>query len=184
MWNSRDVSLVIITAVVVFVFTFFIFQNATAVTGIVGSNYIFTFGMALLVSLTFLLFEGRKWRFFVHNLLVALLTFPTTLGGPPYDVLPRLVVILAGLPADLIINTLYARFKKDNKLIYWSILSGLFFFLSLPLFQRLFFPLFFSPEIVDGFTNIIIVMLPWIVGGSIVGGFFGYKIYNRIVLSN
>ena len=180
MWSSRDLALVIVTAVVVFVFTLLIFQNATLITGIVGSNYIFTFGMALLVSLTFLLFEGRRWRFFMHNLLVAILTFPTTLGGTPYDVFPRLVVILAGFPTDLILNSLYTKFKENDRLVYWSILSGLFFFLFLPFLQRLFFPLFLPEQVLEGFTTIVIVMLPWIIGGAIVGGFFGYKIYLRI----
>jgi len=78
MWKSRDLTLVILTAVVVFVLTFFIFQYASVLTSFVGANYIFTFGMAILVSLTFLLFEGRRWRFFFHNLLVALLTLPLT----------------------------------------------------------------------------------------------------------
>ncbi len=180
MWSSRDIALVIVTAVVVFIFTFLIFQNATIITGIVGSNYIFTFGMALFVSLTFLLFEGRRWRFFVHNLLVAILTFPTTLGGPPYDIFPRLVLILAGFPADLILNSIYNLFKKDDKLVFWSILSALFFFLVLPFLQIQFFPLFLSQQVVEAFTNIVIIMLPWIIGGSIIGGFFGYKIYSRI----
>lgn len=181
MWSSRDLTLVIITAVVVFVLTLLIFQNATIITGIVGSNYIFTFGMALLVSLTFLLFEGRRWRFFAHNLLVAILSFPTTLGGPPYDIFPRLVLILTGFPADLIVNSLYNMFKKDDKLVFWSILSALFFFLVLPFLQIQFFPLFLPKQIVEVFTNIVIIMLPWIIGGSIIGGFFGYKIYLRIM---
>jgi hypothetical protein len=64
MWSSRDLTLVILMAVVVFVFTVFVFQIAGIVTGILGFNYILTFGMAFLVSITFLLFEGRRWRFF------------------------------------------------------------------------------------------------------------------------
>jgi len=180
LWSSRDISLVIITAVLVFVFTLLIFQNATVITGIVGANYIFTFGMSLLVSLTFLLFEGRRWRFFIHNLLVAILSFPTTLGGPPYDVFPRLVLILAGIPADLILNSLYENFKRNAKLVWWTILSGLVFFLVLPFLQILFFPLYFPPQFVENFINIVIIMLPWIVGGSVVGGYFAYKIYGRI----
>ena len=180
MWSSRDVALVIVTAALVFVFTLLIFQNATILTGIVGANYIFTFGMALLVSLTFLIFEGRRWRFFVHNVLVVLFTFPTTLGGPPYDVFPRLVLVLAGLPADLILNSLYENFEKRNWLLWWTILSGLVFFLVLPFLQILFFPLYFPQQFVENFTNVVIIMLPWIVGGSVFGGYLAYNIKKKI----
>lgn len=168
------------TAVVVFVFTMLIFQYATILTGIVGANYFFTIGMALLVSLTFLLFEGRRWRFFLHNTLVAVLTLPTTLGGPPYDIFPRLILIFVGVFADLLINSVYKIFANKNKLVWWSILSGTGFFLILPFFQILFFPLFFSAQFVAAFTSVVILMLPWIIGGGIAGGYLAYKIYKRI----
>ena len=180
MWNSRDLTLVILTAVVVFVFTILLFQYASIITGITGANYIFTFGMALLVSLTFLLFEGRRWRFFLHNTLVALLTLPTTLGGPPYDIFPRLVLILVGIVADLLFNSFYKVFVNKNKLVWWSIFSGTGFFLILPFFQILFFPLFFPTPFVTAFANVVILMLPWIVGGGIAGGYLGFKVYKRI----
>ena len=180
MWNSRDITLVILTAVVVFVFAVSFFQLAGLMSGILGANYIFTLGMALLVSLTFLLFEGRRWRFFLHNTLVALLTLPLHFGGPPYDIFPRLVVIFTGFVADLIINSVYKVFFDRNKLVWWSILSGAGFFLFLPFFQILFFPLFFSAQFVATFTNVVFLMLPWIVGGGIAGGYLGYKVYKRI----
>lgn len=184
MWSSKDLTLVIITAVVVFVFTALVFQFGTLITGITGANYIFTFGMAMLVSLTFLLFEGRRWRFFVHNLLVAILTMPTTLGGPPFDVIPRIAVIVAGIPTDLILNSIYMKFKQKNHLSYWSILTGTFFFLLLPFIQILTFPLIFPASFIETFKNTIFIMLPWIIGGGIIGGYFGFKIYLKIINPN
>ena len=180
MLGSRDLTLVIVTAVVVFVFTVFVFQTANMITGIQGANYIFTIGMAFFVSLTFLLFEGRRWRFFFHNTLVALLSLPTTLGGPPYDIFPRLVIVLAGFPVDLMLNSFYKVFKNNNRLVWWSILTGMVFFLVLPFFQILFFPLFFPSQFVATFTNVVILMLPWIIDRSIAGGYLGYKVYRRI----
>ncbi len=136
--------------------------------------------MTLLVSLTFLLFEGRRWRFFFHNTLVALLSLPTFLGGPPYDIFPRLVIVLAGFPADLVLNSIYKFFRSNNRLVWWSILTGMVFFLVLPFLQILIFPLFFPSQFVAAFTNVVIVMLPWIIGGAIAGGYLGYKVYMRI----
>lgn len=180
MWQSRDISLVIVTAVAVFVSTLLIFQYASVLTGIVGANYIFTIGMAFFVSLTFLLFEGRKWRFFLHNTLVALLTLPTTLGGPPYDIFPRLILVLVGVLADLLFNSFYKVFKNRNQLVYWSIIVGAGFFLILPFFQILFFPVFFPPQFVENFTRVVILMLPWIIAGGVAGGYLGFKIYDRV----
>jgi len=181
MWSSRDVALIIITAVVVFVFSVFVFQMASMITGIQGMNFIFTFGMATFISLTFLLFEGRRWRFFFHNTLVMLLILPTSLGGTPYDIFPRLVIILAGIPADLVLNSLYKFFKKNNRLVWWSILTTTFFVPLVNVFQISLFPLYFPSEFVATYTNIIIIMIPWIIGGAIVGGFLGYKLYRRVV---
>ena len=123
---------------------------------------------------------GRRWRFFVHNILVALLTLPTTLGGPPYDIFPRLVLILAGFPADFVLNSVYKFFKSTNRLVWWSILTGLVFFLVLPFLQILILPLYFSSQYIATFTSIVILMLPWIIGGAIVGGCLGYNVHRRI----
>ena len=180
MQKSRFVSLVIITAVVVFVFTVFVFQMAAVITGIQGTNFIFTFGMATFISLTFLLFEGNRLGFFFHNTLAMLLTLPTSFGGTPYDILPRLVIILAGFPADLILNSLYKVFKKNDRLVWWSILTTIFFIPLVNIFQVSLFPLYFPSEFVTTYTNILIIMSPWIIGGSIVGGVLGYKLYRRV----
>ena len=118
MWSSRDIALVIVTSVVVFIFSLTVFQLPRLLTGIVGLNYVTTVGMAFLISLTFLLFEGRRWRFLAHNTLVVILSFPTSLIGVPFDIFPRLVSILAGLPADLILNSFYQNFSNSNKLVW------------------------------------------------------------------
>jgi hypothetical protein len=104
---------------------------------------------------------------------------PTALGGAPFDVFPRIVIIIVGLQADFLLNSVYKYFKKKNRLVLWSIFSGLEFFLLLPFFQILFFPLFFNSQFVANFTNIVLIMLPWIIGGAIIGGYLGYKVYDN-----
>ena len=182
MWSSRDIALVIITAVTVFVLSISVFQIPYLITGIHGIGYITTVGMALIISLTFLLFEGRRWRFLAHNTLVVILSIPTSFLGVPFDMFPRIVVVLAGIPADIILNTFYQRFSKSNKLLWWSILCCLEFFLVLPILQLLSFPLYFPQSYIEAFSNIVIFMSPWIIGGAIVGGYLGYKVYQRIML--
>jgi hypothetical protein len=181
MWSSRDVALIIITAVLVFVLTVLIFQLATRITGVQGTSFIFTFAFATFISLTFLLFEGRRWRFFCHNALYALLTLPTSTGGIPFDIFPRLVIILAGFPLDLILNSFYNHFKSRDGLMWWSVLTGLATFSIIPLMQILIFPIYFSSGFVTAYTNTVILMSPFLIGGGIVGGYLGYKLYKRVL---
>jgi len=51
----------------------------------------------------------------------------------------------------------------------------------LPVFQIFFFPLFYPAAFIETFTNLVILMLPWIIGGGIAGGYLGFKIYKRII---
>ncbi len=180
MWSSRDISLVIITAVVVFILSVSIFQLPRILTGNGGLVYSTTIGMAFTISITLLLFEGRRWRFVAHNTLVVLLSLPTSFMGAPFDVFPRSIAFLAAFPVDLILNSLYQKFKDSDKLVWWSVLVNLVFFSLLPLLQLLLFPLYFPPQYMEVFANILLVMSPWIIGGAIGGGYFGYKVYRRI----
>lgn len=180
MWSSRDLALVIITAVVVFILSVTVFQIPSILTGNGGLVYLTTIGMAFLISITFLLFEGRRWRFIAHNTLVVVLSFPTSFIGAPFDVFARLVVILAGFPADIILNSLYQKFKDSNRLDWWSVLVCLVFFSVLPFLQLLLFPLYFPSQFMEVFTDVLLLMSPWIIGGAIAGGYFGYKVYRRI----
>ena len=40
-----------------------------------------------------------------------------------------------------------------------------------------------APQVVENFSNIVILMIPWIIGGSIVGGYLGYHVYRRVTPS-
>ena len=180
LWSSRDIALVIITAVLVFVLTVLIFQVATMITGVQGTSFIFTFAFATFISLTFLLFEGRRWRFFCHNTLYALLSLPTSTGGIPYDIFPRLVIMLAGFILDLIVNSFYNYFESRDRLMWWSVVTGLVTFLIIPFMQILIFPIYFSSEFVTAYTNTVILMSPFLIGGGLVGGYLGYKLYKRL----
>ncbi|KON33160.1 hypothetical protein AC477_01880 [miscellaneous Crenarchaeota group-1 archaeon SG8-32-1] len=181
MWSSKDLTLVIITAVVVLVLSVSVFQLPRLLTGIGAFNYFTTVGMAFLISLTFLLFEGRRWRFLAHNTLVVILSLPTSFIGVPFDIFPRMVAMFAGFPADIILNTYYKKFSNSNRLVWWSILASLKFFSVLILFQILLFPFYFSPSFMEIFSNVLVMMSPWIIGGAIVGGYLGYTVYRRIV---
>ena len=180
MWSSRDISLVIITAVVAFVFQALIFGLPKTITGIPFSNSVTSIWGALTVSLAFLLFEGRRWRFSVHNILYVFLTFPTPFVGPPFDVPPRLVSILAGIIADLLLNLIYQKSKNSNKLLWWSILVSVFFFNLIPILNLPVMPFFLTQSAIDMIVNGIIVTTPFRIIGQIAGGYLAYQVYTRV----
>ena len=115
MWRSRDLSLVILLAVVSFVYTVFVGQLGNLLTGIQGLNYLFIIGHMIFISFGFLMYEGRRWRLFLQGVLAALLTLTTALSGAPFDPLSKIPMIAVSFLADLIFNSLYGFFKNKNK---------------------------------------------------------------------
>ena len=64
MMKSRDITLVILLAVVSFVYTVFVGQLGNLLTGIQGLNYLVIIGHMIFISYGFLMYEGRRWRLF------------------------------------------------------------------------------------------------------------------------
>ncbi len=178
-WSSRDLTLVIVLAVAGFVFTAVVGQIAHMITGIPGVNYLFTIGNAILISAAFLLFEGRRWRFMLNNTLFALLTLPTFMVSAPFDLMPRIAIILNGIQADIVLNSFYGRFERKNKLIWWSILCSLVTVLVSPILFILIYS-FYLPNYAAVLGSIVFLLLPVIIIESIAGGYIGYQIYKRV----
>jgi hypothetical protein len=179
MWESRDLALVILLAVASFLYTLFLGQLGNLITGILGLNYIFIFGHAILISFSFLIYEGRRWRFLLQGILVALLTLPTYQSGAPFDLLARVPMIIGSLFSDSIFNSVYTFFHKHDKLIWWAILVAVGFLLVTPLMVAVNMFLFYTPEVFTLFVNVFLLLLPVTMTEAIIGGFIGYKIYRR-----
>lgn len=163
-----------------FVCALFILQMAGLLSGILGANYLCTIFLAMINTVSLLLFEGRRWRFFVQFSLFTLLIIPTYLGGVPFFVQGRIHFIIVAFFADLVINSFYKKAIEHGKLMWWSILGSLFFWLIFPFFSLLVRPLFYSFEAMVLFANVVLLMLPVIIVQSLAGGYLGYKIYQRV----
>jgi hypothetical protein len=180
MWSSRDVTLVIILAVVTLIYSVLVFQIGFLLTGIPGANYFFVIGQAIVSSLTLLLFEGRRWRLVVVVTLFGFLSLPTYSMGAPFNVLPRIPLFFGALQADIIFNTFYSRFKKTNQLALLAIIYSVENFIIDGIFRMAMYPFFYSADYVSLFVNAFFLMLPVIIIESLLGGFIGYTIYQRI----
>ena len=113
MINTKDLALVILFAVVHLVYALLVLQIGFLVTGIPGSNYLFIIGPAIFTTVAFLLFEGRRWRLVLLMSLFGLLSLPTYTMGTPYNILPRIPLVLCAFQADILFNTFYPAFRHD-----------------------------------------------------------------------
>lgn len=180
MWSSKDISCIVMLSVVGLVATALVAQMAGLISGIRGSNYIFTIILAIVTGLSLLMYEGRRWRFFAQTALFAILIIPTYLSGPPFSVQSKIHFFITGFVADAVVNSFYCAFRKREKLKYWSIFGALLFWGMLPLFSLLIRPFFYPPEAVALFANVVLVLLPVIIVEAIAGGYLGYRIYVRL----
>ena len=180
MWKSRDLALVILLSVVSFLYTVFVGQLGNLITGVLGLNYIFIFGHAIFISFGFLMYEGRRWRFLLQTTLVALLTIPTYMSGMPFDVLARIPMIIGAFFSDLILNSVYAVFRKRNRLVLWGTLAVFVFLIFTPFFVAMNMFLFYAPEVFTMYVTVYFLLLPVTIVEVVVGNIVGYKIYKRV----
>jgi hypothetical protein len=81
---------------------------------------------------------------------------------------------------DIIFNSVYGLYRKQDRLLLWSIMVSVAFWVMNPFFGFMIKPFFFSPEFAFRLLDILYWILPVIIVESIAGGYFGYKIYKRI----
>jgi hypothetical protein len=180
LWKSSELTLIIVFAALGLAYTIIVAQMGYLITGIQGANFLFIIGYVIFISSQFLLFKGKKWRYFVSTVLFVLLITPTNFAGAPFDIIARIPIIISAFFADLLFNSVYGFFERHNKLLCWTILLSVEYNVVTPVLSILFYNFFYPPEFVQKFTSAVFFMFPVIIIESIVGGYFGYKIYNRI----
>ena len=150
------------------------------VTGILGFNYFFVIGHAVIISLSFLIYQGRRWRFLVQSVIVAFLTLPTFMTGQPYDVLSKWPSIAGALLVDLVFISLYPLFIRRKQLLLWAFLSVLVFFLITPLFAAINMILFYPPQVFTTYVSVYLLLFPVTIVELLIGSFLGKQIFTRI----
>ncbi|MFA5364365.1 MAG: hypothetical protein WC325_04190 [Candidatus Bathyarchaeia archaeon] len=163
------------------VVTFVIGQAPTMISGVPGANYIFTVMYAILTSFSLLIYEGRRWSFFIQTTVFTLLIIPTHFGGTAFDPTSKLHFMVTSFFIDVLFNSFYAGFKKINKLRIWAVLGAVTFWSMNPLWGIIIKSTFFyPPDYISTLVHVVLVLFPVIVIEAIVGGWIGYKTFNRI----
>ena len=179
MWSSRELALVIVLAILGVLYGVFVLQLGRLLTSIPGLNYLLSVGVAIWISLSFLLFNGKRWRLLATVTIFVLLTIPTYVMGTPYDLVARMPVILIILLIDIIFNSVYAKSRKKGILRLIIILSIVNLIGDMA-FRVMIYPFVYSSNFVTFFYGISLYLLPVVIVEAIIGGYVGYKIFQRI----
>ena len=181
MWSSRDVVYVILFSALSVVNLATVIQFFSIVVPVPGIGYGVDIIGAILGGVAFLLYRGRRWRLLAQGTLIALLTMPFTIGGlAAGNIIARIPIILRALILDVVFMSFYGNFKRRNKLLLLTILQLLFFFTVGPFIHMLFFSLFIPVEVLRLTYYSVLLMLPLIIVLTVIGGYTGYKIYERV----
>jgi hypothetical protein len=166
-------------AVLNFVFGFLIGQVPRLITGIPGIGYAFTVVYSITITVSFLMYEGRRWRMFAQGLLFTLLSLSTAHSDILAAVISSTISVFA---LDLVFNSAYGSFKKRDKLASWSIFGQVFYWTLSPFVILLTLSLFYPLQgvIATWFIPVMSIMLPVMIIEAIAGGYMGYQIYRRV----
>jgi hypothetical protein len=178
MRKSRDLALIVMFAVLTFVFQALIGQVPGLITGVPGIGYAFTIVYSIIQSVAFLMYEGRRWRIFAQGLLFSLIAFPFI---PTFTLPAAMAAIINSLIVDVVFNSFYGHFKKENKLFWWILLNQVYYWATLPFWLLPFLSLV-TPiqEVLElWFIPLMSVMLPLMIVEAVAGSYIGYKIYKR-----
>lgn len=181
MLKSKELALIIIFAVTAFVYQASVTQVPFIITGIPGIGYYFVLGGVIIFGTAFLMFEGRRWRFFIFNVLYSLLMSFIFVGIAPVHLFRNIPMLTGAFIIDIVLNTLYEPFRKRKQIKWLAILQSLLGFSLLDTFLRiLMFPFLMPPEFTSIFTSMTLTMFPLILFYGVIGGYVAYLIYSRI----
>ena len=179
MWSSRDLALVVLFPIVNVIYTYLFGQLGWMLLGVPGSNMALIIGGLIINSVALLMFEGRRWRFFLMQLIFIILILPTNLLGTPFDILPRLPSLINAIHADILYNSIYGFFNNRNQLKLWVTICLVEFFLVNPLLTAIGFTFLFPPDFVSTFIMVALLLLPVSIAESIIGSLIGFKLYEK-----
>jgi len=178
-WNSRDLTLVPLFAVTNVIYIYLVGQMGWLLSGVPGSNMLFIFGSTIILSVSLLMYEGRRWRFMVQNIIFVLLILPTHLVGTPWAIIPRIPSIVNAIHVDILFMSLYGFFKKRDQLKLWSVIAVVEFFVVNQLLTGIVFIFIFPPALAETAINVLLVLLPLSIAQSAIGAIIGHKLYQR-----
>ena len=178
MKSSRDITLIIMFAVLIFVFRLLI-DRGVGMINIPGFEYFVAIFFSIIYSLAFLMYKGRRWRLFFQALLSTLLymTFINSTFRPT-----EMATLSNMFIVDVVFNSFYGSFERKNKMFRLSILFQVCYWTTYSLWVLVFYSVVSYPFGVFWSNWLIpmLALLPVLIIEGLAGGFIGYQIYRRV----
>lgn len=180
--DSKDLAVTIMFAVLGFVFLVLIAQVPYLITGLPGVGYIFNIFYNIIYSFSLLYYKGKRWLFLLQCIIFQLLTLVVPGSFAPGILVAKIPFLINVFILDVVFNSLYGFFRKKNNLVWWSVLGQVYFWTVQPFLILLFYSLFIFIEGIslEWFVPIMSTMLPIMIIEAVIGGYLGYRIYERI----
>ncbi|KON32047.1 MAG: hypothetical protein AC479_07935 [miscellaneous Crenarchaeota group-6 archaeon AD8-1] len=179
--DSKDLAATIMFAVLGFAFLILIAQIPYLITGVPGVGYVFNIFYNIIYSFSLLYYKGKRWLFLLQGIIFQLLTLVVPGSYAPTILVAKIPFLINVFILDVVFNSLYSFFRKNNNLVWWSILGQVYFWTAQPFLILLFFSLFVFIEGISTawFIPIMSIMLPIMIIEAIIGGYIGFRIYHR-----
>jgi hypothetical protein len=154
-------------------------QVPRLITGIPGIGYAFTVVYSITITVSFLMYEGRRWRMFAQGFLFTLLSLTTAQSDMLASVISSTISVFA---LDLVFTSVYVPFKERDQLARWAIFGQVFYWTLSPFVILVSLSLFYPLEgvIATWFIPVMSIMLPVMIIEAFVGGYIGYQIYRSV----
>jgi|WetSurMetagenome_2_1015567.scaffolds.fasta_scaffold510457_1 hypothetical protein len=178
MWGSKDLSLVAVLAALTSLIAASIGQMGFFITGLRGTNSIFTILFAIPISFALLMYQGRRWRFLLQMTIFTFIVTPTNYGGAPYDFFGKTYFIMAAFFIDVFSSSFYRTLKQKNQLKLYAVLCGFLFF-TLEVTLSVALTIAFYTEQAAGLIFVFTLLVPFVIIEAIAGSYLGYKLYRR-----
>ena len=177
--DRKDFTLIIMFAVLNFVFAALIGQVPRLITGIPGIGYMLIIFYSITISVALLFYQGRRWRFSMQGILFAFLTL--SLGASSAALISKISLIINAFVLDTVFNSFYDYFKRNDKLKWWVILGQVYYWVTDSFWLLLVNLMFYELEpVIATWYMIMPFILPIMFIEAIAGGYLGYNIFQRI----
>ena len=114
------------------------------------------------------------------TILYNILLLSVLVSRGSFQILRIIPALTATFIQDVLFNSVYGFFEKRKKLKWFSMLLG-FEGLTVDAFMRiLMYPFLMPPEFASTYFSVTLMMLPVILLNGILGGYFAFKIHERI----
>ena len=184
MKQTRDLTLIIMFAVLLLIENILVSRVSESVTGIAGFGYLFTIIYSITLSVAYLMYRGKRWRIITQVSLYSLLQiFLLPFASLHYSIPPLLATVINASTIDIVANSFYEFFNRRDRLVIWVILTQLYYWGTHSIWTLVFTSLLFAPfesALKYWFIPVALGMIPVMVVEAIAGGYIGNKIYKRV----